>query len=166
MLRREFPGLSTADADNVLQEVAVALVQNAARDGTCFWHDEDFSLAVAIARNKASDQFRRRGREQAKWKGKYERMCESLSQWERLSDWEREEIETIVARRAAGLTPFERWLWEQYVDHYPASRRGNDLAKVTGLPFSPKEMKRWIGEIRERFLNDLRKGGYDFDQFN
>jgi DNA-directed RNA polymerase specialized sigma24 family protein len=166
MLRREFPGLCAADADNLLQEVAFALVQRSARAGTCFWHDQDFRLAVTIARNKASDLFRRRSREEDKWKGKHERMFESLSPWERLSDWEREEIETIVARTAAGLTPFEQWLWEQYVDQYPASRRGNYLAKVAGLPFSPKEMKRWIDEIRERFLNDLRKGGYDFDQFN
>jgi hypothetical protein len=110
--------------------------------------------------------FRHRSREEDKRKGKHERMCESLSQWERLSNWEREEIETIVAITADGLTPFEQWLWQQYVDHYPASRRGNYLAKVTGLPFVPKEMKGWIDKIRERFLNDLLKGGYDFDQFN
>jgi DNA-directed RNA polymerase specialized sigma24 family protein len=166
MLGREFPGLCDADADNVLQEVAFALVQKSARAGTCFWHDMDYSLAVTIARNKARDVFRRHSREEDKRKGKHERMCESLSQWDHLSNWERKEMETIVVTTAEGLSPFEQWLWQQYVDHYPASRRGNYLAKVTGLPFVSKEMKGWIDGIRERFLNNLRKGGYDFDHFN
>jgi DNA-directed RNA polymerase specialized sigma24 family protein len=166
MLGREFPGLCDADVDNVLQEVAFGLVQKSVRAGTCFWHDKDFSLAVTIARNKARDLFRHHSREEGKRKGKHERMCEHLSQWERLSNWEREEIETIVARTADGLTPFEQWLWQQYVDHYPAARRGTYLARVTGLPFTSKDTKRWIDDIRERFLKDLGDGGYDFDQFN
>jgi hypothetical protein len=164
MFRREFPGLYSTEVDNVLQEVALALVEKSKRQGSRFWDEEDFSLALQIARNKACDILRKRSREEEKRRIKHERMCQSLSQWDCLSAWEREEIITIVAKTADDLTRFQRWLWEQYVEFYPRSMRGDHLAKETGAPFSSKEMKRWIDEIRKRFSSDLRKGGYDLDQ--
>ncbi len=164
LIRRKFPGLGNHDQEDVIQEVALALGENIAKSNGTLWQERDIRYTVSIAWKKACDKLRGKSRELAKRKVKQDLLTSQFSLWDGFTLAERAEFSAIMAESARTLTPFQLWLWENYVEHYPKSRRGNYLADKTGLPFSSKEMKRWIGEIRERFVTDLRSKGYDLDR--
>ncbi|TVS11600.1 MAG: sigma-70 family RNA polymerase sigma factor [Planctomycetaceae bacterium] len=162
----KYPGLDVAEKEDVFQEVILALWKRKEKNGHPFWLELESCrcLERKIAENKCNDILRREASEKRKREGKHQRIRASFSVWEPLPAWKQKEIQAICLRTASNLTEEDRWLWEQYVEHYPRSRRGKHLAEVTGLPYSSQEMKRRIAKIRKRFQIDLRDGGYDLDQ--
>ncbi len=162
----KYPGLDVAEKEDVFQEVILALWKRMEKNGHPFWLELESCRCFErkIAENKCNDILRHDASEKRKREGKHQRICASFSVWEPLPVWEQKEIQAICLRTASNLTDENRWLWEQYVEHYPRSRRGNYLAEVTGLPYSSDDMKRRIATIRKRFQIDLREGGYNLDQ--
>ncbi len=162
----KYPGLDVAEKEDVFQEVILALWKRKEKDGHLFWLELESCRCFErkIAENKCNDILRHEASEKRKREGKHQRKCASFSVWKQLPAWEQKEIQEICLRTASNLTKDERWLWEQYVENYPRSRRGKHLAEVTGLPYSSQDMKRRIAKIRKRFQIDLRDGGYDLDQ--
>jgi DNA-directed RNA polymerase specialized sigma24 family protein len=159
----KYPGLDVSQKEDVFQEVILALWKRMRKSGYLFWLDSCRSLDRKIAENKCIDLVRRDTSERRKREGKHQRVSASASAWERLPVCEQKEIQEICLRTASNLTEEDRWLWEQYVKHYPQSMRGKHLVEVTGLPCSSKEMKRRIAKIRKRFQIELRDGGYELD---
>jgi DNA-directed RNA polymerase specialized sigma24 family protein len=164
LIRRRFPGLDEHRVNDVLQQVAVALLEELPRrDGKSKRDDDIEKYAVRVAWNKACDILRNGTREASKLGAKRDLLASQFSLWDMFTPAEQAEVSAIVAETARTLTPFQLWLWERYVEHYPKSGRGNFLAKVTGVPLSSPDMKRWIAEIRSRFFDNLRDKGYDLD---
>lgn len=164
LLLWKYPGVHMDEKEDVFQDVILALWKRTRNQGILFWLDSCHSFERRIAENKCIDRLRHQTKEEAKREIKQEKMGASYSIWGNYTGLEQEEIQVICLRTASKLTDQERSLWETYVEHYPKSSRGNYLAKVMGLQHSPSEMKRRIGEIRKRFLGDLRDGGYDLDR--
>jgi DNA-directed RNA polymerase specialized sigma24 family protein len=163
LIRRRFPGHDEHRVQDVLQQVAVALLENLPkRDGTPN-REDDIQYAVSIAWKKACDILRTESREANKRRAKQDLLTSQFSLWDKFTPAERDEISAIVAETARTLTPFQLWFWEKYVEHFPKSKRGNYLANATGVPLSSMDVKRRIDEIRKRFFDDLGDKGYGLE---
>ena len=123
MLRSEFPSLREADVEDIQQEVRKALLERLAANPGILEEKGARSLALAIARNKATDVLRRREREKRKNEGRQNALGSQSSLWTKLTAVEQAEFISINLEIFDALPPFEQFLWNAYVEHYPRSCR-------------------------------------------
>jgi DNA-directed RNA polymerase specialized sigma24 family protein len=164
-VKREFPGISLADLDDVWAETRLGLLQKWRSDGGLDVNRGLGRLLQTIARRRACDVFRKQYRQDDKIDVNDELADAELRAaqirhrewWSNLSPVERQELRITVCEAFKRLAPDEWMVLAVYCENYPSLRRPGQLLAAVMKEFPEVSKKGWTPATVKRLLVRARR---------